>query len=82
MTWIRITSAWLSGLALACWVLLFLAAHDVWHDTGRPDVWHLEGPPYADLRAFVVTFYVLGAVLVALTLASVVGFKRSSSGRS
>jgi hypothetical protein len=55
----------LSGGALACWVLMFLAGHDVWHDTGRLDLWRLEGPPYHDLRVFIVTFYVLLPLQVA-----------------
>ena len=48
---------WLVGLG--CWVVMFLAGTDVWHDTGRPDFWNLPGAPYHDLRAFVVAFYVL-----------------------
>ena len=65
------SSVWLSGGALACWTLMFLAAHDVWHDTGRIDVFQLEGPPYADLRALIITFYVLLPLLAAQFLISV-----------
>ena len=55
---------WLAAVALGCWLLMFAAGTDVWHDTGRLDLWNLEGPPYADLRVCVVTFYVLLPVLV------------------
>ena len=55
----------LAVVALLCWLAMFLSATDVWHDTGRVDLWHLEGAPYTDLRAFVLTFYVLLPVLVA-----------------
>jgi hypothetical protein len=52
-------------LAVLCWVVMFLAGNDVWHDVGRPDLWHLAGPPYHDLRAFVCAFYALFGVLSA-----------------
>jgi hypothetical protein len=51
-------------LSLGCWVVMFLAGTDVWHDTGRQDFWRLDGPPYADLRAFATAFYLLLAVLI------------------
>ncbi len=48
---------------------MFLAANDVWHDTGRRDFWHLDGVPYFDLRAFAVVFYLMfGLLLVTLGL--------------
>ena len=46
-----------------CWVVMFLAGTDVWHDVGRPDFWNLAGVPYNDLRAFAAAFYLLFAVL-------------------
>lgn len=49
--------------SLACWLMMFLAAHDVWHDTGRLNFWHLQGPPYQDLRVFAVVSYILFALL-------------------
>jgi len=71
----------MSAGALACWVFMFLAAHDVWHDTGRLDVWKLEGPPYADLRGFIVTFYVLLLVLLAqLALSAIQVRRRTTTG--
>ncbi len=54
----------LTAICLLCWVVMFLAATDVWHDTGSRDFWHLQGPPYADLRACIFAFYVLFAVLI------------------
>ena len=64
-TWVRFASLVLSVAALLCWLVMFLAGTDVWHDTGRPDLWNLSGPPYEDLRAFVVAFYVLALALAA-----------------
>jgi hypothetical protein len=61
------------------WLLMFFAGTDVWHDTGRLDLWRLEGPPYADLRAFVVMFYVLLPVIVAQLAAAVVHVLRLRS---
>jgi hypothetical protein len=49
--------------SLACWLVMFLAASDVWHDTGRADFWRLQGPPYNDLRVFAIAFYLLLALL-------------------
>jgi hypothetical protein len=59
-------------IALLLWFFMFGAGTDVWHDTGRLDIWHLEGPPYADLRAFGVMFYLLLPVLVAQLAVAVV----------
>jgi hypothetical protein len=53
-------------LGLLCWMVMFLAGTDVWRFAGRPDFWHLSGPPNADLRAFVVAFYLQFVVLVAM----------------
>jgi hypothetical protein len=72
-TWVLTASLVLSAAALLCWVVMFLTAHDVWHDVGRPDIWNLEGPPYRDLRAFVVAFYVLPVALAAHALMAAVG---------
>lgn len=51
-------------LSLGCWLVMFLAGTDVWHDTGRPDFWRLDGSPYADLRAVASAFYLLLVVLI------------------
>jgi RsiW-degrading membrane proteinase PrsW (M82 family) len=58
----------LGVFALACWIVMFLSGTDVWHDLGRPDFWHRSSPPYNDLRVFVVAFYAMLAVLVALLI--------------
>jgi hypothetical protein len=53
-----------SLLALLCWLIMFLAGHDVWHDVGNPDFWKLQGPPYADMRVFAWSFYAQFFVLL------------------
>jgi len=61
----------ISGLAvisLACWLVMFLAGHDVWNFAGKPDFWNLKGPPYTDLRAFAFAFYAQFVVLLALAV--------------
>lgn len=59
----------LSALALLCWVVMFVAGTDVWHFAGRPDFWHLQGPPYQDLRAFAYAFYLLWILLTVHLIA-------------
>ena len=44
-------------VALLCWLVMFLAGHDVWQYAGRPDFWNLDVPPYLDMRAFAAAFY-------------------------
>ena len=51
--------------AVAGWVIMFLAGSDVWNETGRKDVWNLQGAAYADLRVFLYCFYGLLVLLVA-----------------
>ncbi len=63
-------------VALACWVVMFLAGSDVWHDVGRPDLWRLQGPPYSDLRVFAVAFYLLFFAIAADLAWSVAGLRR------
>jgi len=53
----------LSFLALGCWVVMFLAGTDIWHEAGRPDFWSRDEPPYPDVRAFVSAFYLLFLML-------------------
>jgi hypothetical protein len=74
------SSFFLSGGALACWALMFFAGQDVWHDTGRLDLWHLEGPPYHDLRAFIVMFYALLALLMAQFVVSILQLRNLKRG--
>jgi hypothetical protein len=55
-------------LTLACWVALFLAVHDVWHDLGRPDVLAQlseRGATAFDIRWGVYAFYGLLPLLLA-----------------
>ncbi len=61
--WSQVVTLGLVVLALLCWVVMFLAGTDVWHDVGRPDFWNLAGSPYHDLRAFAYAFYFLFAIL-------------------
>ena len=56
----------LSTLAMLCWIVMFLAATDVWHFAGSPDFWRLSGPPHSDLRAFGYAFYLQFLVLLAI----------------
>lgn len=50
--WVQPVTFCLGAVALLCWLVMFAAGTDVWHDVGRPDFWNLQGPPYHDLRAF------------------------------
>lgn len=78
----KISAAVVEILILMCLVVMFLAGNDIWHDTGRPDFWHLSQPPFADVRVFVCAYYVLAAVAlgrVVVRLGSlVVGRKQTS----
>ena len=54
----------LSIIGLMCWIVMFLAGHDVWHFAGSPDFWRLSGPPNSDLRAIGYAFYLQFIVLL------------------
>jgi hypothetical protein len=59
-----------------CLVVMFLAGNDIWHDTGRADIWHLSKPPFADVRVFVCAYYALVTLVmaqIAFRLARLVG---------
>lgn len=71
----------LNLMILLCWVVLFLAGTDVWHDLGRPDFWNLTGPPYSDLRAAAYAFYLQFFALLA-QLAVLLALARLGRGRS
>ncbi len=58
-------------LVMLCWIVMFLSGQDVWTSAGRPDVWHQSGPPYPDLRAFLVAFYLQFVILAAMTAVTV-----------
>ena len=70
----------LNLMILLCWVVVFLAGTDVWHDLGRPDFWKLTGPPYSDLRAAAYTFYLQFFALLA-QLAILLAHARLGRGR-
>jgi hypothetical protein len=54
------------GLAsLIAWSMMFLAGHDVWHELGSPDFWHLNRPPFFDLRIFASAFYASFVLILA-----------------
>ena len=72
--WMQLATFCLGALALLCWVVMFLSGTDVWHDLGRPDFWHLQGPAYHDLRAFAYAFYLLLAVLLAHLIVTALDF--------
>ena len=55
------------------------AGTDVWHDTGSRDFWHLQGPPYADLRACAYAFYLLFAVLIGSLVLQVASTPRRAT---
>jgi hypothetical protein len=74
-TWSQSATLYLGAFALCCWIVMFMAGHDVWHDSGRPD-FHLMGATYFDLRAFAYAFYLLFVVLVAQVLLTVAGLVR------
>lgn len=83
--WVQLVTFSLSALALLCWAVMFLTAHDVWHDLGKPDIANLQGPPYNDLRVFATAFYLLLAVLavhVILTGWGLVTARRGSQQRA
>jgi hypothetical protein len=61
----------LSTLGMLCWVVMFLAGTDVWHFAGRPDIWRLSGPPFADLRAFGFAFYLQFVILLSMITVTV-----------
>jgi hypothetical protein len=78
--WVRPATLSLSALALLCWVVMFLAGTDVWHDVGRPDIWNLQGPPYPDLRAFAYAFYLLPVVLSVHLMVTALGLMAPRPG--
>ena len=55
-------------LSLSCWLLLFAAGTDVWHDIGRPNVLARlsdGGATLFDIRAAAYAFYGLFVLLSA-----------------
>jgi hypothetical protein len=46
----------LSGIALCCWAVMYLAWHDIWHALGRPGISDGPNVSLVDLRALPPTF--------------------------
>ena len=65
--------------ALALWFLMFASGTDIWHDTGRPDIWNRTDPPFNDVRALGVALYLLFPVLLAQLVIAVLDGYRSQS---
>jgi hypothetical protein len=78
--WVQLATLCLGALALLCWVVMFVAGTDVWHDVGRPDFWNLSGPPYQDLRAFAYAFYLLLAVMSVQLIVTAVDLMATRPG--
>ena len=74
---IPVATLCLTAISLACWILMFLAGTDIWHDTGRLDLRTL-GAHGADVRALAVAFYGLLPVLLVQFVVSVVSLVRES----
>ena len=70
--WAQLATPYLGALALLCWIVMFLAGTDVWHDVGRPDLAAL-GASNHDLRAFAYAFYLLFIVLLVQLVATGLG---------
>jgi hypothetical protein len=70
--WTPLTSLAFTAIALACWLLMFAAGTDIWHDTGRLDL-HTLGATPTDVRAFAVAFYGLFFVLLAHLAVTIAG---------
>ncbi len=61
--------------SLLCWIVMFMAGTDVWHDIGRPELWSPIQPPYPDVRVFLWAYYLLFPVLLAHVTFAVIGFQ-------
>ena len=72
----QITSLGFTAACLACWLLMFAAGTDIWHDTGRLDVRTLGATP-TDVRAFAIAFYGLFFILLAQFAMATIGVVRA-----
>ena len=59
------TALGFAATGLLCWILMFGAATDLWHETGRVDLGSVPGVHAVDLGTFVITFYGLFFILLA-----------------
>jgi len=76
-TWSQSAALYLGALALGCWIVVFMAGTDVWHDSGRPD-FHRMGATDFDLRALAYAFYLLPLCLVGTLIATAVSVRRAA----
>ena len=80
-TWSQSAAIWFGALALVCWIVMFMAGTDVWHDSGRPDL-HRMGATYFDLRALAYAFYLLPLCLVGLLITMIISARQAQAGAS
>ena len=73
--WTQGSSLGFTAACLVCWLMMFAAGTDIWHDAGRFDVLAM-GATAADVRAFATAFYGLFFVLLAQFAVTVVGVAR------
>lgn len=76
-TWSQSATLYLGALALGCWVVMFMAGTDVWHDSGRPD-FHLMGATDFDLWVLACAFYLLPLCLAAHFILTVVSVRQAA----
>ena len=76
-TWSQSAALCLGALALGCWIVVFMAWTDVWHDSGRPD-FHLMGATSFDLRALAYAFCLLPLCLAGALIATVVSVRQAA----
>lgn len=74
--WTQVASLGFAAVSVVCWLLMFAAGTDIWHDSGRVDVTTL-GATSADVRAFATAFYGLFFLLLAQLIVAGVGVLRS-----
>jgi hypothetical protein len=79
--WVQLATLCCSAVALLCWIVMFLAGTDIWHDAGRPDFWTLQGPTHHDVRGFAYAFYLLFIVLSVQLIATGLGFLTARARR-
>jgi hypothetical protein len=66
------TSLALSALTLCCWVVMFLAWHDIWHGLGRPDAQSLpRNVSLVDVQALLVAYCSLPILIVSQAVVTI-----------
>ena len=61
-------------LLVLLWGVMFMAGSDIWNATGRISFWHLQGPPYTDMKVFVSCFYGLAGLLFVNLVYNIASF--------